>query len=576
MVTPNPPQKTSTQRVTWISFALFALALAACGGDREEAARPRAADAEVVRGGTAVLAEAADMSKPMPLLVDSELDGRLEDILYMSLLRAAWEDGELVYRTSNDSPMAMAWLYKFTGPDSTALRFRMRSALRWSDGEPITADDVVFTYRMLADPEVASPRQNWTEHLDSVVAENDSTVVFHFDRRYPEMLFHASHAIVPEHVYAGIPPGELRTSPPLTDPAKNLVVSGPFKIGSWEQGQSITLVSNPYGPVQPRLDAIVLRVIPEPTTRLVELRTGGVDFVRPVAHDQFAELRRQMPGVRVEREAKRFYDYIAYNPDEFAPFTDPEIRRALGLAIDVPGILRALQMEDFAVPAAGPYSPVFQELQDAERVSPLPYDTARARQILASKGWRDSDGDGVLDKNGTPFRFTLLTNSGNQRRADVSQIIQQQWKQIGVDARLRQQEWNTLYERLTEGDYQAMLAGWQVGLSPDISAFWDADAPQNVVGYENAEVSALMDQALAQPTEAAANPLWREAAARVVADQPYTWLYYLDQVSAASPRLRGMKVDTYGAFQNAWEWWIPRDRQRLGGAADTSAATPSP
>lgn len=502
------------------------------------------------------------MNMPMPLLAETQLDGRLEDVLYMSLLRGGWSDGKTVLMTSNDSPMAMAWHYEFAGPDSTAVRFRMRSALRWSDGEPITADDVVFTYGLLADPEVASARQNYTEHLDSVVAENDSTVVFHFDRRYPDMLFHASHGIVPEHVYSKYAPGALRSSPPLTDPVKNLVVSGPFKIGGWDKGQSITLVPNPYGPVKPNLDALVLRVIPEPTTRMIELRTGGVDFIGAITPDQAAELKQQMPGVRFEREAKRQYDYIAYNPAEFAPFADPEIRHALGLAVDVPGILRALRMQEFAAPAAGPYSPIFRELQDEQRIRPLPFDTARAKQILAAKGWSDSDGDGVLDKDGRPFRFTLLTNTGNQRRTDVSQIIQQQWKRIGVDAQLRQQEWNSLFERMMEKDYQAVLSGWVVGLSPDITAFWKKNGAQNIVGYDNPEATALMDQALAQPTENAANPLWREAAARIVADQPYTWLYYLDYVDAVSDRLRGTKIDTYGAFQNAWEWWIPLDRQR--------------
>jgi peptide/nickel transport system substrate-binding protein len=559
---------TTLARRTLRLLAPIMILLAAC--DARPAPNDAAVDAERPEvGGFAVLAERSDMSKPMPLLFATAVDAELQDVMFASLLRGAWQDGRLVLQTAEHSPMALAHAYEFTGADSTQIRFRMRAGLRWSDGTPITAHDVVFTYRMLADPATASPRQDFTEQLDAVVAQDDSTVVFRFARRYPDMLFHASHSIVPEHVFSRYDPAALAASGPLTHPADSLVVSGPFRVGDWRRNDRITLVRNPHFQPQPYLDAVVVRVIPDATTRLTEFLTGGIDVMRPVAFDQVALLRQQVADVRFEREEKRQYDYIAYNPKAFAPFADPEIRRALGLALDVTTILQALEMETFAVPAAGPYSPIFHELADERSTPPLGHDAARAVQILEARGWRDSDGDGILDKDGVPFRFTLLTNSGNQRRNDVSQIVQQQWRQIGVDVELRQQEWNTLFQRMQRHDYQAVLAGWQVGLSPDIGVFYETDSPFNIAAYQSAEVSRLIGEARAQPTEAAATPLWREAAARIAADQPYTWLYYLDQVNAVSGRLRGMRIDSYGAYQNPWEWWIPRERQ--GRAATTGA-----
>lgn len=539
--------------------------LSACGGDRDAEA-PEAAQQAIAgpqRGGTAVLAEMVDMDKPMPIVIEGAMDGALQDMMYMSLLQGAWEDGRVVYRTAEQSPMAIAKRYGYVGPDSSALRFHLRSDLRWSDGQPITAEDVVWTYRMLADPEVASPRQDFTEHLDSVVARNDSTVVFFFDRRYPEMLFHATHAIAPEHVYEGTPGSELRTHPALVNPANgNLVVSGPFQIGEWEKGQRIVLVPNPHFPVRPNLDRIVIRVIPEETTRMVELQTGGVDMMRPIAYDKIPTLRAQIPNPRFEQEEQRSYDYIAYNPKTVDAFADPEIRRALGLAIDIPGILRSLRMEEFTTPAAGPYSPIFKELYDPARMRPLGYDPERARQILDSKGWRDTDGDGIRDRNGKPLRFTLLTNAGNQRRADVSQIVQQQWKQIGVDARLQQLETNTFFDQVYGKEYEAALGGWQVATSADLTGIWGENAQYNIASYDDPRTFALFEQALAQPTGEQANRYWKASAERIVADQPYTWLYFYDTVSGVSDRLRGTHIDSYSAYQNAWEWWIPGDRQR--------------
>ena len=193
----------------------------------------------------------------------------------------------------------------------------------------------------------------------------------------------------------------------------------------------------------------------------------------------------------------------------------------------------------------------------------LAYDTAGARRLLDERGWTDQDGDGVREKDGKPLRFTLLTNAGNARRNDVTQIVQQQWKRVGVDARLRQMETPTFLRSVYEKKFEAALGSWGVALSPDISQSFRTGGPFNVVSYASPEVDRMMDQALAQPTAEKADPLWRAAAERIVQDQPYTWLYFYDPLTAVSGRLRGVRVDSYGAYQNLWEWWIPR--QMRGG-----------
>ncbi len=555
------------------AFLCGVLAWTAACGDREKGAEQGAGAAgseeKAERGGTAVVVELADINKPMPLVAESSTDGEIGgDILFLGLTRGTWEDGRVVHQTGEQSPLALARSYEYTGADSAALRYRMRAGLKWSDGKPITAHDVVWTYQMLKDPKVASPQQQYAEHMDSVVAESDSTVVFYFKRRYPDMVTHSGLGISPKHVFAGTDPAQIRSHPALVDPGNGrLPVSGPFRIGAWAKGTQVTLVPNEHAAVRPNLDQIVIRVIPEVTTRLVELRTGRVDFTYPIPHDQIPQLRAQAPNVRFERQEKRLYDYVAYNPRSFEAFRDAEIREALGVAMDVPGIIRALRMEEFAVTAGGPYSPVFKELHDPRQQAPLPHDPARARRILESKGWRDSDGDGVLDKGGKPFRFTLLTNSGNPRRADVSQIIQQQWKRIGVDAKIQMQETNTLFDRLREKEFDAALSGWQVMLGPDLSVLWSKDSPFNFVSYDNPRTFALFEQALSQPTEEQATPVWKQAAAQIAADRPYTFLFYFDQVVGVRDRLKGVRINTYGPYQNVADWWIPKDQQRAQQAA---------
>jgi peptide/nickel transport system substrate-binding protein len=542
------------------------LALAGCGdgGDRGGGEAPVAGAGETPEpGGTMVIAEQADLNRPMPIIAETSTDGSFGgDVMFSSLLRSGWEDGRITYRTHDESPAALARSYEYVGADSTALRYHLQPGLRWSDGQPITAHDVVWTYDMLRDPAVASPQQDYAALLDSVVAHDDSTVTFYFERRHAEMLFHSGIGISPRHPFEGVEPAQLRTHPALLDPANGrLPVSGPFMIGEWRRGQQVTLVPNPHFPVPPKLERIVIRVIPEATTRLAELLNGTIDFIRFIPFDQIPQVRAA-GNVELEREEKRFYDYVGYNPRRVPAFADREVRQALSLAIDVPGIVGALQMDEWAVPAGGPYSPIFRDLQDPG-AQPLRYDTAEAKRILESRGWVDRDNDGVReDAAGRPFRFTLLTNSGNQRRADVSQIIQQQLRRIGIDVRLQTMETNTFFDRQREKNFDAVLSGWQVGLSPDIAGLWNPDSPFNSVSYDNPRTVQLMEQALAQPSGEAAAPFWRQAAATIVADRPYTWLYFFDQVDGRSSRLRGMKVDTYGPYQNAWEWWIPRAEQR--------------
>lgn len=551
--------------------ALLALALAACGTEKakeDAGASARRDGGEPRRGGTAVLTELADLEKPLPLVVQTDLDNDLVDAMYLGLTAGRWENGRMVYLSSSETPNALAWMWEFTGPDSTGIRFRMRSAARWSDGAPITAHDVVWTYRMIKEPAVASPRQQDVATVDSVVAENDSTVVFHFPRRHPGMMFATGVSIAPRHAFEGVPPGGIRTHEVLSRPER-LPASGPFRIASWQPGRQVTLEPNPHFPRRPYLDRIVVRVIPDPATRLVELQTGRVHMVKAISFDRVKELRQRAPNLRFETIGKRFWEYVAYNPRTVPAFRDPAVRRALGQAVDVPGIVRALDMGDFTTPAAGPYPPIFRDLYDPQRMKPLAYDPDSARAALEAAGWRDTDGDGIREKDGRPLRFTLLTNSGNQRRADVSQLLQRQWREVGADARLAQRELGTFAQAQADRSYEALLGSWGVGLSPDIAGSWLPGAAFNIVGYDDPETSRLIEEARAQPTAALATPLWKAAAERIVAAQPYTFLYYYDIVVGVDRRLKGTRIDTYGALQNTWEWWMDDEGTRTDDTTGT-------
>lgn len=504
--------------------------------------------------GRIVIGSATDANVLLPVVEATDLDGELNELLYLGLNSARWENGALEYLI-DDLSLAESWEF---GPDSTTLTYRLREDAVWSDGHPIDAGDVVFTYELVRRPEIASQRVEFWENLDSVVAVDDRQVTFYFQRRYPRMLFHTGIGIVPAHVFesASADQSTLTGHPTLADPGGNLVVSGPYRVAEWQRGDRLVLEPNPRAfTARPRVGQVVFRILPEETTRLVELQNGALDMIFPVGLAQAKELAGD-PRFRVETVDNRFYDYIAWSGAGFEPFGDPDVRRALSLAIDRRAILAGLGIEQFARPAAGPYPPIFRRVFDPT-LEPDPYLPDSARAILAAKGWRDSDGDGVLDRGGRPFRFTLLTQAGNGRRSAAAEIIQSQYASVGIDMSISLVEFSALLDLMFEQrDFQAVLLGWQVALEPDylVGQFWPPDHPFNITGYSSAALDSLIPLAQAAASADEAAGYWRAAARAIADERPYAFLWFFDDAVAMSERIKGTRIDTYGVYQNLHEW----------------------
>ncbi len=500
-----------------------------------------------------VIGEGTEVGVLLPVVETGSLDGEIDALLYLSLNSARWGDGAIEYMI-DDRSLAERWEF---GSDSTTLTYRLREGAVWSDGEPIDAADVVFTFQLVRKPTIASPHVDFWEHLDSVVARGDREVTFYFRRRYPRMLFHTGIGIIPEHVFAEVADdaASLTSHPAVVSPAGNQVVSGPYRVAEWRKGERLMLTANPRAFTPPATDTVVIRFLSEESTRLIELENGALDAAGPLPMARAAELAADR-RFRVESVKDRFYDYIAWNPFKFEPFGDPRVRLALSLAIDRTQILEGLEISSHAVPAAGPYPPIFSRVADPS-VLPDAYRPDSAQAILAARGWRDSDGDGVLDRAGRPFRFTLVTQAGNNRRTDAAELIQAQYRRLGIDMRVQAVEFNTLLGQVFDGrDYEAVLLGWQVALEPDylVGHFWPPDHVFNITGYGNTRLDSLMPLAQSAATAEQAAPRWREAARLIAADRPYAFLWYFDDLMVVSERVKNTRIDTYGRYQNLHQW----------------------
>ncbi|NIR45488.1 MAG: hypothetical protein GWN99_13860 [Gemmatimonadetes bacterium] len=501
-----------------------------------------------------VIAVSSDVGILLPAAELTTLDAAIGNLLYLGLNSARWNDGAIEYR-ADEMSLADSWTPE---SDSTVLVYHLKPDAVWSDGVPITARDVVFSYELIRAPGVASRYASFWAELDSVVARGQHDVAFHFRRPHPRMLLHSGLSIMPAHIFEGTPANTdaLAGHRSLSAPDARPVVSGPFLVRERRPGERLVLEPNRRSVAgRPWLERVVFRVQPDPATRVIALESGRVDVIDPVPLARAGELAAA-PDIRVETTGLRYYEYIAWNGRRFAPFREPTVRRALSLAIDRPGVLAGLGIEEFASPAAGPATPLFPELIDPA-VRPDPFLPDSARALLRAAGWRDSDGDDVLDRDGVPFQFVLVTQADNERRRAAAEIIQAQLAAIGVATRLRALERNALLDLVyNRKDFEAALVGWGVTLEPDYLAdqFWPADAQYNITGYRSVALDSLVPRARSARTDEEARPRWRAVGVQIARDRPYAFLWFYTEAVALRERVQNVRIDVYGVYQNLHRW----------------------
>ena len=423
---------------------------------------------------------------------------------------------------------------------------------------------------------------------------------------------------LPQHVLGSADPATLRGH----EFGRNPVVNGPWKISKWESGQRVVIEPNEKwtGPADrvPKLKRVIFRVLPEYNTRMVELEKGGIDLMQSIRIADADRLRENNPEIKLHRRGWRSMDYVGWNnidpvdlkakkkaADEARKARLEEIE-AMSVSAEEKETLKAAAAEQFKVKVAdvAPH-PLFgdakvraaltkainrQEIIDdlltskktgekygreavstitpalckahADDIQPLTFNQEQAKVELAALGWTDSNGDGVLDKGGRDFEFTLETNSENPRRADAAVIIQSNLNEIGVKVNIEKLEFNTFSEKHRQRDFDASLGGWSAGLFIDPSVIWgDPDENEfNFVAYDNPEVQALMDKGLGIADSDEAAPVWKEVQRKIYADQPYTFLYWRDEIVGLHERFDNATIDIQSPYRNLHEWSVPADK----------------
>jgi peptide/nickel transport system substrate-binding protein len=245
-------------------------------------------------------------------------------------------------------------------------------------------------------------------------------------------------------------------------------------------------------------------------------------------------------------------------------FKDKRVRQAMSYAINkqeiVDGVLRG-----FGKICIGPYKP--GTVWENPNVNRYPYNPEKARTLLAEAGWEDTDGDGILDKDGKPFHFAIATNQGNKLRQDTAEIIQQRLKGIGIDVDIRIMEWSTfVYEFINKRTFEAVLLGWSTSPEPDQYDIWHSSktAPEelNFVSYNNPEMDRLLVEGRRTFDKDKRIEIYRRICEILSEDQPYTFLYVPESLVSISSRFYGIKPAPAGLTYNMPKWYVPKSQQK--------------
>lgn len=533
-----------------------ALAIGACSSDDGGGASQAETDGDhnTVSGGPAggvlvVLVE-GEPDELNPLTFSSTPAFWAVHLMFRSLAR---RDSTL---SGYQPDLAESWELR---PDST-LVLNLRRDVLWHDGVPVTADDVVFTIDRQRDERTASPRQADVAAVESATVVDSFTVEVQLNRIGPYTVNALLEVVpVPRHLLGEIAPERVRTE----GFGRNPVGNGFYRFTRWDAGQSLTMDVNAERPeARAALDRIVMRFVPDMNAAMTEMLSGQADLLK-IPPDQ-KERIEAASNVRLHNAPRVRPAWIAWNTRR-PPLDDVRVRQALLMAVDRPRLAQGL----FGEVGEAALSPIPDTLWESSGVRPLPHDPARARQLLAEAGWRDTNNDGIADRGGRPLRIEVDYISTEQVRQDVLVAMQSMLREIGVQLVPRAYERTAWVERLRAREFMGSFWGWGWGpgvMGPNAEmVFHSRSIPPNgpnFASYSNPRVDALIDSVLVTADTASSRHMWRELEQLAIDDAVYAPLFLDPELFGVHERFENVRFRGIEWWEDVPYWYIPLD-QRL-------------
>jgi peptide/nickel transport system substrate-binding protein len=520
-----------------------------------------------------VVGISSDVATINPLYAFELQEGHLLDLLFLKPMSEVWNDSLGVIEFG--SLLVENWQIN---KDSNYITLNLRDNIHWSDGEPITVDDIIFSFDLYSDPKVNSrlfglfnnfySEEDLHINIKKTFRKNSKKSLTIFFKNYQNFsLLEINHSILPEHAFRELKRENIETAEINFKP----VTSGPFKLVKWDRAQSIRLKADStcflFNPN--KVQEIIFKIIPDEFSLLTQIKKGEIDLAEEVKSEKVKELTEN-GNISIGSITGRDYDYIGWNhidpaaklkgqikPNKF--FSSVKTREALSLAVNRLEIFQSL-IGKYGEIYDSPISPIFKLCYDST-LSTINYDPSLAKKLLAEDGWKDIDGNGILEKNNQEFSFKIYSNAGNSKREFAATIIKNNLREVGIDAEIIFIEKNELVDGLLSRKYDAWLSGWSVEIPLKLKPFWSSDPEEgtlNFSSFTNKELDKLLNEINPSDSEEKKKAEYKNISNIFKENEPVTILFWTDNIIAYNKRIKNINFSPLGLYSNAWEWKIEK------------------
>ena len=532
-----------------IFLSLIIVLIVACGKKPAADIAQPLSDKKPAYGDILVQGDIGDASNLIPLLASDSASHNIAGMVYNGLVKYD-KDMNIV------GDLAESWEISQNG---LVITFHLRKGVKWHDGYPFTSADVLYTYQVTIDPKTPTAYAGDFLKVKRVEALNDYTFRVTYAKPFAPALISWSSAILPRHLLSG----KDITKSTL---ARHPIGTGPYMFKEWVAGQKIALVSNPdYFEGQPYIDGRITRIIPDSATMFLELRAQNIAMMglTPLQYTRQTENNLFKNNFNKYRYLSFAYTYLGYNLKN-PLFTDKRVRQAISYAINKNEIISGVLL-NLGKPANGPYKPGTWAYNDKVKI--YDYNPKKARELLHEAGWTKLNSEGVLEKDGKPFIFEIVTNQGNETRQKCAEIIQRQLKEIGIIVKIRVLEWSAFVtDFINKRRFDSVILGWTIPLDPDAYDVWHSSktAPEelNFISYKNPEADEMLEKGRSTFDQKERKKYYDRFQEILAEDQPYTFLYVPEALVIIHKRFRGIQPAPIGLEYNFIKWYVPKDEQK--------------
>lgn len=534
----------------YIAFLISLLSLAAFAVKNQE---------KVVKGGSITLSIEEEPESLNPITSTSGYANEIQSWVCDTLLNRnpdtyAWE-----------SALAEKWSLS---EDNKTATFTLRKDLVFHDGHELNAEDVKFSFDVINDKRFDTNHiKSYFENIESVEMVDKQTVKFKFKNNYFKNFdIVANQFVIPKHIYA--------------DPEKNkknnnqLVCSGAYRLDKFERGQGVDLVKfdKHYSQTQStqkefyNYSEIKYRFLLDENIKLEKIKKGELDFIE-WRNSEIYEKRavgepwgKEVLKYKIENKVPKIWSYIGWNLEK-PLFKEKNVRVALSYLANREEINKKF-FNNNSLLVAAPISPVSEY---APKVKPIPYNPKKAIELLTAEGWKDSNKDGIIDKEidgkRVDFKFTLVF--ANKEFEKLWTILKEDMRKVGIEMNLKFMEFNSMLKMKDDLSFDAIAMSWAGGsVDPDPKQIWHSQSAikggSNFVGYKNPEVDKLIDESRVTVDRKKRINLLQKTYQIIAEDAPYLFMFS-DRYSyyATTSKIKKLKP-TFNYSVGSNSWWLEK------------------